>query len=76
MIAILIGFLLPRKTAAKAIHPLPLEIFGTKEEILNAKRHPETEPKNPHKPQALILHNLTLIPWALKTSSSLPVMRR
>jgi hypothetical protein len=35
---------LPKKTAASAIHPRPLEMFGTKEESRIARRIPAVEP--------------------------------
>lgn len=37
------GFFFPKKTAAKASHPLELEIFGTKAPILIVSKHPANE---------------------------------
>ncbi len=76
IIAILTGFLLPKNTAAKAIHPRPLEILGTKDEILMLNKHPAIAPKNPHIPHEIILQRETLIPFACKTSLSEPVIRK
>ena len=38
------GFFLPKKTAASAIQPRPLEMLGTKDESLIPSIHPATEP--------------------------------
>ena len=38
------GFFLPKKTAASAIHPRPLEILGTKEQSLSVSKVPASEP--------------------------------
>ena len=37
-------FFLPKKTTASAVQPIPLEIFGTKEEILRLRKEPASEP--------------------------------
>lgn len=37
------GFFLPKNTAASASHPLPLEIFGTKEQIFIVRKQPALE---------------------------------
>jgi hypothetical protein len=39
-------FFLPKKTIARAIQPRPLEMFGTKDEILSGKKQPAIAPKN------------------------------
>ena len=49
------GFFLPKKTAASAIQPLPLEIFGTKDEILRVRSEPATNAKKADTTQAAIL---------------------
>ncbi len=48
-------FLRPRKTAASAIQPRPLAMFGTKEEILAQRNIPATDVKI-----AEIVHEETL----------------
>ncbi len=48
-------FLRPRKTAASAIHPRPLEMFGTKEEIFAQRKIPATAVKPEEITHELIL---------------------
>ena len=38
-------FFFARKTAARAVHPVPLEIFGTNDESLMLIMQPAQEPK-------------------------------
>ncbi len=39
-------FLRPKNTAARAIHPRPLAMFGTKDEIFALRKMPATAVKN------------------------------
>ena len=47
-------FFLPKKTIASAIHPRPLEMFGTKDEILSGRKQPAIAPKKAAIHQAAI----------------------
>lgn len=62
------------KTAQRAIHPRPLEIFGTKLERRNAKRLPATELKSAAEHHAIILVCIGFIPFVFSTSESEPVI--
>lgn len=68
------GFFFPTKTAASAIQPRPLEIFGTKQHILMASREPEIAAKKLEISQERILVKDGEIPFARRTSLSLPVI--
>lgn len=68
-------FFLPIKTAANAVHPIPLEIFGTKEESLSVSTHPEIEAIKAATIQATKQNNVGFTPRAFSTSESLPVIR-
>lgn len=68
------GFFFPTKTAARAIHPRPLEIFGTKQHILIASSEPEIAAKKLEISQERILVKAGEIPFARRTSLSLPVI--
>ena len=65
---------LPRKTAASAIHPRPLEIFGTNELILIERRHPAIAPKTAQIVHAAVRHHESEMPFALRTCGSEPVI--
>lgn len=73
---ILHNFFCPIKTAARAIHPLPAEIFGTKELSLRQSIIPETAAKKADNSHAAILQSEDEIPLTSRTSSSDPVIRR
>ncbi len=70
------SFFCPTNTAAKAIHPRPLEIFGTKDEILILKRHPAKELYKAAIPHPIVLIIMGFIPLDSKTSESVPVIRK
>jgi len=73
-VSIISGFFLPRKIAASAIQPRPLEIPGTKDEILNVKNIPAMLQKVPASVHDKILSTLGFTPLAVSTSLSVPVI--
>ena len=68
------GLRLPRKTAASAVHPLPLDIPGTNDERRNAYTAPLIALKDAAQIHEKALYLSTLIPFALRTSGELPVI--
>lgn len=72
---IFMGFFFPKKTAAKASHPLELEIFGTKAPILIVSKQPANEAYIPAIIHPNILGKSGFTPLESKTSESVPLMR-
>lgn len=68
--------LLPRNTAARASHPRPLEIFGTKDESLIERMHPAAEAYAAAVHHEAVRYHDVFTPRDERTSESLPVMRR
>ncbi len=69
-------FFCPKKTAARAIQPRPLEILGTKEDNLMLKKQPAKELYNAVIDQPIILVMEGFIPLETSTSLSDPVILR
>ena len=65
-------FFLPKKTAARAVQPVPLEMFGTNDESLMLKIHPAALPNTAAAAHAQSLTCDTFIPLARRTGASLP----
>lgn len=74
-IIIVKGFFFPKKTAARAIHPLPEAIDGIKEESLKTRVQPQNEPLKAAIIHAKDLYFAEQIPFASSTSLSLPEIR-
>lgn len=74
-ITILIVFFLPKYTAAKAIQPRPLAIFETNDDIFIDNKIPAIEANKAESVHEIILQFEAEIPFAVKTSLSLPVIR-
>ena len=63
---------MPKNTTARAVQPIPLEIFVTKDEILRLKMQPANAPAKPAIPHAIRRIFVTSVPFACKTGASLP----
>ena len=70
------GCFLPKKTAASAVHPLPPDMPGTKDESLMQYVHPQKDAAREAITQERLLNFSGLIPCERSTSESEPQILR